>query len=462
VREEPSDRHPHETAVRIRSTEEREGLRDLVVMHLYRRAHEIAGEAVSYRTSAAREADLRVDRVITSPWLGLPLMLGLLCGVFWLTIVGANYPSELLTRLFSWLGGHLGHLSTQAGLSPFYAGLLVSGVYRSVSWVVSVMLPPMAIFFPLFTLLEDLGYLPRVAFTLDRLFSGVGAHGKQALTMSMGFGCNAAGVVACRIISSPRERLIAQLTNTFVPCNGRFPLLIALSVLFWNTRGSVLPSSFSAAVVVSAVVAAGVGATLLVSWVLARTLLRGVPSGFVLELPPYRPPQVLQVLTRSLLDRTLFVLGRAVVVAAPAGALTWLCANLSVAGLSWLEHLVHFLEPAGQLLGMDGHILVAFILALPANELVLPILLMSYTGGAALTESGGLGALKAVLLDHGWTRLTAACTMAFSLLHYPCGTTIYTIYRETRSGRWTSLGVLLPLAVAVLVCWAMAAAGRAL
>jgi len=340
---------------------------------------------------------------------------------------------EQLTAVFVFLGA-----------PGWLQGVLVLGVYRAAAWVVAVMLPPMAIFFPLFSLLEDLGYLPRVAFNVDRLFKAVGAHGKQALTMSMGFGCNAAGVASCRIIDSPRERLVAILTNTFVPCNGRFPLLIALAVLFTS-------SSLAATGMVIGMVVVGVLVTLGVSFILSQTLLRGQASGFILELPPFRPPQVKQLLIRSFLDRTLFVLSRAVIVAAPAGAVIWVLANTSVGGVTLLAGGAALLEPAAGFLGMDGFILMAFLVALPANELVIPGLLMGYLSAGTLIETEGLASLGSILLGRGWTWVTAVSVMLFSLLHYPCGTTLLMIWKETGKARWAVLGFIIPTLVAMVV-----------
>ncbi len=315
------------------------------------------------------------------------------------------------------------------------------------------MLPPMAIFFPLFTLLEDLGYLPRVAFNLDRIFKKAGAHGKQSLTMSMGFGCNAAGVIACRIIDSPRERLIAILTNNFVPCNGRFPTLIIIASIF---IGGIVTSTYSSLIATSAVVGLvliGIGVTLLVSWGLSKTLLRGVPSSFTLELPPYRKPQVGRVLIRSFLDRTIFVLGRAVVVAAPAGIIIWLMANLHIGDASLIAHVAGWLDPFAKAIGLDGIILMAFILGFPANEIVLPIIFMSYLAEGAMLEMDSLEAIRQLFVANGWTWLTALNVMLFSLLHFPCGTTLWTIRKETKSFKWTILAALIPTIIAIVVCF---------
>ncbi|MEW5954459.1 MAG: nucleoside recognition domain-containing protein [Bacillota bacterium] len=436
--------------------------RDAVVGHIYGLAEEIAGRTVR-RGQAGLDWDRRLDDILTSRLLGFPIMLLLLGVVFWVTIIGANYLSEFLASFFSWSKAHLLSLGAGLGLPLWLQGFLVEGVYGTVGWVVAVMLPPMAIFFPIFTLLEDLGYLPRVAFNLDNFFKRAGAHGKQALTMSMGFGCNAAGVIACRVIESPRERLIATLTNTFVPCNGRFPTLIALAMIFMGGAVAAAYSTAIAAVVVVGIVLFGVVITFVVSWLLSRTILKGLPSTFTLELPPYRKPQVAQVLVRSILDRTIFVLGRAVIIAAPAGGIIWILANISVGEVSAIAYLAGLLDPVARAMGLDGFILMAFILGLPANEIVLPVLIMSYLATGAMLELDSLQALKTLLVDqHGWTWLTALCTMLFALMHYPCGTTLFTIQRETRSAGWTLLAALIPLAVGCLVCFLVAQTVRML
>lgn len=433
---------------------------DRVVTSLYQRAEQLAAAAVAQR-DRRRDVTAVIDNLLTSRLTGFPLMLLTLGLVLWLTVVGANYPSQALGGLLFGLEDWLSRLALAMGAPPWLHGLLVHGVYRGLAWVVSVMLPPMVIFFPCFTLLEDLGYLPRVAFNLDRVFKCAGACGKQALTMSMGFGCNAAGVIACRIIDSPRERMIATLTNSFVVCNGRFPTLIALATIFVNQalRPSV-GTGLTASLVVVGVVLIGIVATFVVSWVLSRTILRGVPSFFTLELPPLRWPQVGQVLVRSVFDRTMFVLTRAVAVAAPAGAVIWIMANTSIGEVSVLTQLAGWLEPIGRFIGLDGFILVAFILGLPANEIVLPILLMGYLSTGTMIQLDSIEALGRVLVNHGWTWLTAAAFMLFSLLHWPCATTLLTIFRETRSRRWTLAAAFLPTVVALAVCAAVAQATR--
>ena len=426
-------------------------IKDRIVSGIYQQAESISVQVVRSKNLPHTGLEARLDDILTSRWLGFPIMLLLLALILWITITGANYPSQLLATGLFWLEEQLTELLLALNTPSWLSGLLIQGMYRSLAWVVSVMLPPMAIFFPLFTLLEDLGYLPRVAFNMDNLFRRAGAHGKQCLTMCMGFGCNAAGVTSCRIIDSPRERLIAILTNTFSICNGRFPTLIALATIFMGTLVANAYSSILATLAVVGIIITGIATTLLVSSLLSRTLLRGMPSFFVLELPPFRRPQLGQILIRSLLDRTLFVLWRAVVIAAPAGALTWILANSFIGETSVFALIAGWLNPLGQLMGMDGIILIAFLLGLPANEIVLPILIMGYISASSMLELDSLNALRLLLLDHGWTWITALCVMLFSLLHFPCGTTLYTIFKETRSARWTLLSALLPLGLGIVV-----------
>ena len=418
------------------------------------RAREIAAQAVTVDEAAAHRLDRRLDRVLTSRAGGIPAMLLLLAGILWLTMAGANVPSALLSDLLLGLREPLRGLLEGAGAPWWAVGALVDGVYQTTAWVVSVMLPPMAIFFPLFTLLEDVGYLPRVAFNMDHFFHRSGAHGRQALTMCMGLGCNACGVMGCRIIQSPRERLIAILTNALMPCNGRFPTLIALISLFF-AAGSGLWRSLGAALLLMSCIVLAVAVTLWSSRLLSATALKGLPSAFSLELPPYRLPRLGQVLVRSVLDRTLFVLGRAVTVAAPAGLVIWAAANITVGEQSILLHLAGLLEGPGRLLGMDGVILLAFLLGFPANEIVMPCILMGYLSAGTLVDCGSLPQFRAVLTANGWTAATAVSVLLFTLFHFPCGTTCLTIWRETRSLRWTALAVALPLAVGVALCGAV-------
>ncbi|ACV64543.1 Ferrous iron transport B domain protein [Desulfofarcimen acetoxidans DSM 771] len=423
---------------------------DTIVSSIYNAAETITNQVVSQKDKPGIDWDKKLDDILTSRLLGFPSMLILLGLIFWMTVAGANIPSAMIADSLFWIQDRLTYICNYLHAPAWFHGLFIEGIYRCLAWVVAVMLPPMAIFFPCFTLLEDLGYLPRVAFNLDRLFKKAGAHGKQSLTMSMGFGCNAAGIVACRIIESPRERMIAMLTNNFVPCNGRFPTLIALAGILVFGMGS----SFGATAIVVGIVLLGIAATLAISWILSKTLLKGVPSSFTLELPPYRKPQIGKIIVRSVYDRTLFILGRAVCIAAPAGAITWLLANIYVSDLSILAHCAQWLNPFGQMIGLDGFILMAFILGLPANEIVLPILIMSYLSTGSMTELDSIEDLyNLFVVQHGWTWLTAVCMMLFSLLHYPCGTTLWTIRKECGSTKWTILAALIPLGVACTVCF---------
>lgn len=427
-----------------------------------RRAEQIARAVVRNHRPDSAGRDRKLDRILVRRRTGIPVMLALLTLILWLTIAGANVPSAVLSKGLFWVQDRLFGLFTYLNAPDWLHGALVLGVYRVLAWVVSVMLPPMAIFFPLFTLLEDFGYLPRVAFVLDHAFQKARSCGKQALTMCMGFGCNAAGVVGCRIIDSPRERLIAILTNSFVPCNGRFPTLIALITMFFVGVGGGIGRSLTAAVLLMAVIVLGVFMTFWISRLLSGTLLKGIPSSFALELPPYRAPRIGQVIVRSVLDRTLFVLGRAVVVAAPAGLIIWLFANVQIGDASILAHCTGFLDPFARLVGLDGVILMAFILGFPANEIVIPVMLMAYLSTGTLTDMSDLNALRELLVSHGWTWVTAVCTMLFSLFHWPCSTTCMTIRKETGSWKWTVLSVLLPSAVGLILCFCVSSAAHLL
>ena len=416
-------------------------------------------EGVVRRHPGGADWDRRLDRLLTGRALGYPLMLALLAFIFYLTIRGANVLSDALQALFSVLELRLAALLDALAASPPLRGLLLDGAWRVLSWVVAVMLPPMAVFFPLFTLLEDLGYLPRVAYNLDRPFQRCHACGKQALTMCMGLGCNAAGVIGCRIIDSERERLLAILTNSLVPCNGRFPMLLTLLSLFFAASGA--PPG-AAALGLTGVIVFSVGMSFLATRLLSATVLRGSPSAFVLELPPYRRPQLGQILLRSLLDRTLFVLGRAALVAAPAGMLLWLLANLAPGGVSLIARCAAALDPIGRFLGLDGAILLAFVLGLPANETVLPILLMIYTAQGTLAPVGESAALRALLLQNGWSGVTVLCVLIFCVLHWPCSTTLLTIRRETGRWRWALLAAALPTALGLALCALIAQLSRLL
>ena len=406
--------------------------------------------------------DRKLDRVLTSKLTGIPIMLALLCGALWITIAGANYPSEMLADFFFWIQEKLTALFMWLGSPDWLHGLLVLGVYRVLAWVVAVMLPPMAIFFPIFTLLEDFGYLPRVAFNLDHHFKKAKACGKQALTMCMGFGCNCAGVTGCRIIDSPRERLIAILTNNFVPCNGRFPTLIAIISMFFVGVAGGLVDSLLSAVILAAVIVLGIVFTFWASRLLSATILKGEPSFFALELPPYRTPQIGKVIVRSIFDRTLRVLGRAVMVAAPAGLIIWIFANITVGDVTLLAYCASFLDPFAKLLGLDGVILLAFILGFPANEIVFPIIIMAYLASGSILELDSLTELRSLLAANGWTWVTAVSTMLFCLCHWPCSTACLTIKKESGSYKWVGLSILIPTAVGIVICFLFATAVRLL
>lgn len=444
--------HLLEEAQKITGTQQI-AIRDSIVKSIYDTAETITNSAVRRTARERKDWDQKIDNILTSPVWGFPIMFGLLALVFWVTITGANVPSAMLAEGLFWIEARFTDFFIAVNAPAWLHGFLVLGVYRSLAWVVSVMLPPMVIFFPIFTLLEDLGYLPRVAFNLDRFFKKAGAHGKQALTMSMGFGCNAAGIIACRVIDSPRERLIATLTNVFVPCNGRFPTLIALAAIFTGGPVALTPGSVVATLSVAGLVILGIAITLFVSWLLSKTLLRGEPSSFTLELPPYRKPRTGQVIVRSVLDRTIFVLARAVVIAAPAGGIVWIMANTMFGDTSILATAAGRLDPFARLMGLDGFILMAFILGLPANEIVFPILIMSYVSGGAIMELDSLEALRQLLVDrHGWTWLTALCTMIFVLCHWPCGTTLFTIQKEQHKWIWTVLAIIIPAVTGIILC----------
>ena len=435
-------------------------LKDRIVSGIVNTAESIASRTVSLPEKPYGKRDAFWDRILTGRLAGYPAMIGLLALIFWLTITGANYPSALLSSLFFSFQEKLTAAFMAVNAPQLLHGILVLGVYRVLAWVISVMLPPMAIFFPLFTLLEDFGYLPRIAYNLDRPFQCCKACGKQALTMAMGFGCNAAGVTGCRIIDSPRERLIAILTNSFVPCNGRLPALVTLITLFFTGASSAGPiSSLRPALILTFFILTGVAATFFVSRLLSATVLKGMPSSFTLELPPYRRPQIGRVIWRSILDRTLFILGRAAAVAAPAGLVIWILANVSIGDISLLARFSGYLDPIGRLMGMDGVILMAFILGLPANEIVIPIIIMTYTSQGTLIEPGNLSDLHTLLISQGWTWVTALCTMVFFLFHWPCS---MTIKKETGSLKWTCLAVLLPTACGVILCMAITAFSRLL
>lgn len=425
---------------------------DVLTESINNEASLISSKVVSYLNEDYAKKDRRLDKILTKKSTGIPIMIILFAFIFWLTITGSNYPSMLLQSALFKFENVLFNFFSYLHIPNFVNEALTHGVYRVLAWVVSVMLPPMALFFPLFTILEDIGYLPRIAFNVDGIFKKCKTCGKQALTMAMGFGCNAVGVSGCRIIDSPRERLIAILTNSFVPCNGRFPILISIITMFlvgveggfWNSLLGVL--------ILMMVIGFGIFMTFVTSSVLSKTLLKGVPSSFTLELPPYRRPQYGKVIVRSIFDRTLFVLGRAITVAIPAGLVIWCLANININGGSLLSILSNVLDPLGKLLGMDGVILLAFILAFPANEIVIPIIIMSYMSTGNLVDISNLSTLREVLVSNGWTWVTAVSVMLFSLMHWPCSTTCLTVKKETSSIKWTILSIVIPTFCGVVIC----------
>lgn len=442
-----------------------ENFHDSLMESLYTEASKIADKTVVLKDRKTRfNLDRVIDRIVTSKIWGFPLMFLMLSLVLWITIEGSNYPSQWLSYLLlDMVHPVLKSVSADLGLFWWLDGLIIDGAYLAMAWVISVMLPPMAIFFPIFTLLEDLGYLPRVAFNLDRFFKAAGAHGKQALTMSMGFGCNAAGVVAARIIDSPRERLIAIITNNFSLCNGRWPTQILIATIFIGALAPAEIAGMAAALSVVGVALLGIALSLFVSWFLSKSVLKGEASTFTLELPPYRPPRVLQTLYTSLIDRTLIVLWRAIVFAIPAGIVIWAISNISVSDLSLAEHFIFAVDPAAIFLGLNGVIILAYIIAIPANEIVIPTILMLTVLTTGLVELGpGTGVMfemdslqdtASILTAGGWTVLTGINVMLFSLIHNPCSTTIYTIYKETGSVKWTMVSVFLPLVMGFFICF---------
>lgn len=411
----------------------------------------ISNAVITYDKEDYDSRDRKYDKLFTSKLTGIPIMILLLIGIFWFTIQGANVPSDMLANFLFGIQDWLMEVTASMNWPVWLQGLLIQGGYRVIAWVVSVMLPPMAIFFPLFTLLEDFGYLPRVAFNLDKFFQKAGACGKQALSMCMGFGCNAAGVTGARIIDSPRERLIAIITNNFVPCNGRFPILISVITMFFVGGVASAGTSVLSAVLLTGVIVLGVMMTMFISRLLSNTILKGLPSSFTLELPPYRKPQIGQVVVRSVLDRTIMVLGRALKTAAPVGLLIWLMANIHLGDQTILQSFIDFLDPFAKLMGLDGVILMAFILGLPANEIVIPCMLMGYLATSTIVDYDSLSQLKHLLIDNGWTWLTAVNMCLFTLYHWPCGTTLLTIKKETQSSKWTLISFLVPTVTGIAV-----------
>lgn len=428
-------------------------LQDMIISQIINLAEDICKDCVYFGDSNYNSMDRKIDKILTSKCTGIPIMIFLLFIVFWITIVGANYPSQIISTALFWVQDKLIEFFIHVGTPKIVYEILVLGIYRVVAWVVAVMLPPMAIFFPLFTLLEDLGYLPRIAFNLDKHFKKCCACGKQALTMCMGFGCNAAGIIGCRIIDSPRERLIAIITNNFIPCNGRFPILITLITIFFVGSTNNLFQSFLSALLLTSFIILGIFMTFFVSRILSKTILKGIPSSFTLELPPFRKPQIGKIIVHSIFDRTLFVLARAVTIAIPAGLIIWIMANLNINGITLLTHTANFLDPFAKLLGLDGVILIAFILGFPANEIVIPIIIMAYTSTDTLIEMNNLTELKNLLINNGWTWITAVNTMLFSLMHWPCSTTCLTIKKETQSLKWTLISFAIPTIAGFIICF---------
>ena len=438
--------------VGIKNIEANKSIEDQIVESIIKKAENISNRVVN-SNEEYNKTQRKIDKILVSKKTGIPIMILTLLIILWITITLANYPSDLLARLFGMGEDFLRDVFGKVNLPSWVGGLIIDGVYTTLAWVISVMLPPMAIFFPMFTLLEDSGYLPRIAFNLDKCFKKCCSCGKQALTMCMGLGCNAAGVVGCRIINSPRERIIAILTNVFMPCNGRFPMLISIASIFIGGLAVGIKGSFISAITVTITIIFGVFVTLIISRILSKTILKGVPSNFILELPPYRKPQIGKVIVRSVLDRTLYVLSKSAVIAIPAGMVIWLFSNITVGDGTLLSICANFLDPFANLIGLDGYILMAFILGLPANEIVMPIIIMSYLRATTMLELSNLAELKELLVANGWTILTAINVMILCLMHFPCGTTLWTIKKETKSIKWTVLAFLIPTIVGISICF---------
>lgn len=429
-----------------------QSVEDIIIKTIIKEAERIGNKVVKGGEEYT-DTQRKIDKILVSKSTGIPIMIMTLLVVLWITITLANYPSEMLANMFAHGEIYIRDFFSGLNLPSWISGILIDGIYVTLAWVISVMLPPMAIFFPMFTLLEDLGYLPRIAFNLDKCFKKCCACGKQALTMCMGLGCNAAGIIGCRIINSPRERIIAILTNAFMPCNGRFPMLISIAAIFIGGISVGIKESFISAITVTVVIILGVLMTLLVSKILSKTILKGIPSNFILELPPYRKPQIGKVIVRSIFDRTLYVLGRAIAIAAPAGAVIWIFSNIMIGDSSILTICADYLSPLANAIGVDGYILMAFILGLPANEIVMPIIIMSYLRATTMLELDNLYELKELLVANGWTILTAINVMILCLMHYPCGTTLWTIKQETKSFKWTALSFLIPTVAGIVICF---------
>lgn len=430
----------------------RDDIKNIMITNIIFMSENVYKDVVTLENEDYNSKDKKIDKIITSKVWGIPIMLLFLGIILWITIVGANYPSEILSNFFGIIEKEIVSLFESFNIPEFIKGIIIDGVYRTVTWIISVMLPPMAIFFPLFTILEDIGFLPRIAFNLDYLFKKAGSTGKQALTMCMGFGCNSVGVTGCRIIESKKDRLIAILTNAFVPCNGRFPFLITISSIFLGGLVTAKSGSLIATLSVMTIILFGILMTILISNLLSKTILKGEKSSFLLELTQYRKPQVGKVIIRSIFDRTLFVLGRAIMVALPAGIVIWILANTNIYGINILNYISGFLDPLAKYMGMDGYILTAFILGIPANEIVLPIILMCYMGKGSLVDIESSYEIGNILLQNGWNLLTAINVMIFTVLHFPCATTLITIKKETNSYKWMMLAFILPTICGVIIC----------
>ncbi len=433
----------------------REQISDDIVRTISNKSKEITLKVSQRNNSNTNNKSVKIDKILTGKITGFITMLALLLMIFWITIVGANYPSEILSNIFTSLEAPIYNLMLSIHIPAVVADMLVYGVYHILTWIISVMLPPMAIFFPLFTFLEDIGYLPRIAFNLDKAYKKCSACGKQALTMCMGFGCNAAGVVGCRIIDSPRERLIAIITNSFVPCNGRFPAIISVITMFFIANEGGLFESVLSSFILALFIIVGILSTLIISKLLSKTFLKGVPSSFTLELPPYRKPQMWKIIVRSVFDRTLFVLSRAICIAAPAGLIIWIFANININDISILNHISNSLDPLGKLMGLDGVILTAFVFGFPANEIVVPLIIMMYTSEGVLSDTYTVNTIRDIFIQNGWTYVTALNTILFMLMHWPCSTTCMTIKAETKSLKWTVVSIIIPTLCGMLLCMAV-------
>lgn len=418
----------------------------VVASTIMTQANQLSDSAQNIMPSKKAQIENALDKILLGKYTSILSMFVILGVVLWITISASNYPSNLLQNVFSSFELRLSDYLLSIGVSQVAVSLLVGGVLRVLLWVVAVMLPPMTIFFPLFALLEDFGVLPRIAFNLDGAFEYCGACGKQALTTCMGYGCNAVGVTGCRIIDSPRERIVAIITNSLTPCNGRFPLLIAIISMFFCRN------SFVKTLVLLGLIALSLLVTFGVSKILTMTALKGEKSAFILELPPYRKPKFLKLLGDTVREKIIFVLGRAVVVAAPAGLIIWLMANIHIGDTTALVYISDLLDPIGKFIGMDGVMLLAFILGFPANEIVIPIALMAYLSSSEMADYSSLESLKGILVDNGWTFVTALCTCVFSMFHFPCSTTLLTIWKETKSVKWTALSFVTPLITGIVIC----------